>query len=111
MHHAELNNANQDYLSSLYRTYRSQMFYTARSVLGNDDDAEDAVHSVFLRLTSSHLQTIRAIGDDRRRRNYLLKAAKNTALNILTQKKRIFDTDIPFLNHFFILPIRIILRR
>ncbi len=34
----------------IYIEYRDPMFFMARSVLGNDSDAEDIVHDVFLRI-------------------------------------------------------------
>lgn len=34
----------------IYIEYRGPMFFMARSVLGNDSDAEDIVHDVFLKI-------------------------------------------------------------
>lgn len=66
----------------IYHSYRSQMKRVAVNVLGNMDDAEDAVHEAFYRVAEKHLDTVRAICDERDLRNYMLKAAKNAALNI-----------------------------
>lgn len=66
----------------IYHSYRSQMKRVAENVLGNEADAEDAVHEAFYRVAEKHLDTVRAICDERDLRNYMLKAAKNIALNI-----------------------------
>lgn len=76
-------------LEDLYLQYRKQMFLAARSLLDNDADAEDAVHDVFLRISQSHLPRLRRIGSKADLRNYLLKAAKNTAISILRKKSRL----------------------
>lgn len=34
----------------LYNKYRKRMVYTAYSVLGNNEDAEDAVHDTFIKI-------------------------------------------------------------
>lgn len=40
---------------SLYTAYRGLMFHTARRILNNDQDAEDAVHMAFLSLAEHSL--------------------------------------------------------
>jgi RNA polymerase sigma-70 factor (ECF subfamily) len=72
----------------IYMRYRKQMFVVARSYLQNDADAEDAVHDVFVRIASACWDTVRKITDETDLRNYLLKAAKNRALNILDRSER-----------------------
>ena len=67
----------------LYASYRKRMVYTAYCILGNKEDAEDAVHDAFLKIA----RNVRAIGDpgSAEALSYVLKAAKNTAIN-LSQK-------------------------
>lgn len=72
----------------LYYSYRKQMITVAQSVLQNNDDAEDTVHEVFLRIAVRYMDIIRSIEDEKDLRNYLLKATKNTALNMRQKKKR-----------------------
>ena len=67
----------------IYINYRKQMFLVARSVLGNDSDAEDIVHDVFLKIAKKHMTRISRIENDTDLRNYLLKATKHTALDHL----------------------------
>lgn len=70
----------------IYESYRKQMLAVAISILKNNEDAEDAVHDVFYRIAAKHIKVIRKIENIDGRRNYLLKAVKNTALNMLKKK-------------------------
>lgn len=72
----------------IYVTYRKQMLSTANSVLHNNEDSEDVVHEVFLRIATKHMPFIGGLTDPNDVRNYLLKATKNTALNELKKKRR-----------------------
>lgn len=45
----------------IYLNYRKQMLLVARSVLGNDTDAEDVVHDVFLKIAKKHMSRISKI--------------------------------------------------
>ncbi len=71
----------QAIFEKIYLGYRKQMFFLANSILEHREDAEDAVHEVFLRIATRHMATIRKITDSTDLRNYLLKATKNTCLN------------------------------
>lgn len=77
---------------NLYYSYRKQMITVAQSVLQNNDDAEDTVHEVFLRIAVRYMDIIRSIEDEKDLRNYLLKATKNTALNMRQKKRDISHT-------------------
>lgn len=68
-----------------YTAYCRQMFYVARSVLGNDQDAEDAVHNAFVGL-AKHIDVLISADEDKGR-GYCIKAAKNAALNIAKKNK------------------------
>lgn len=72
----------------IYISYRKQMFLVARSVLGNDSDAEDIVHDVFLKIAKKHMTRIGKIEKETDLRNYLLKATKHTALDHLRKHRR-----------------------
>lgn len=69
-----------------YVTYRRQMFFAAKSVVGNDADAEDAVHNAFMGI-AKHIETL-LDADEEKAKYYCIKAAKNAALNIVRQNKR-----------------------
>ena len=67
----------------LYKNYKKRMVSVAFSVLGNKEDAEDAVHDTFIKIA----RNMRSIGDldSDETLSYVLKAAKNNAIN-LSQK-------------------------
>lgn len=80
--------AHRRLFEEIYISYRKQMFLVARSVLGNDSDAEDIVHDVFLKIAKKHMARISKIEKDTDLRNYLLKATKHTALDHLRKHRR-----------------------
>lgn len=71
----------------IYYTYRKRMFAMADSVLHNKDDAEDVVHDTFIKIA----RNIKSIDepDSDRTLSYVLKATKNTAINLLNKHKKI----------------------
>lgn len=73
----------------IYNSYRKSMFYVARDILGDRMDAEDVVHDVFSKIASKHMDRIRHIDDEDDLKNYLLKATKNTAINLAKRKERV----------------------
>ena len=73
----------------IYNTYRKSMLYVAKSILHDSLDAEDAVHDVFLQVASKHMGLMSRMENEEDRRNYLLKATKNTALSMAKKKARI----------------------
>lgn len=79
---------------NLYYAHRKQMISMAVYILHNDDDAEDAVHEVFTLIASKYMDVVKSIELDEDLRNYLLKAVKNTSLNMLKKRKReVLSTD------------------
>ena len=64
------------------------MIYLAKSYFENEEDAEDVVHDVFVRIATRHMKFIQTLSNPEDVRNYLLKATKNTALNELKRKGR-----------------------
>ncbi len=79
--------ADQKLLEDIFYSYSKQMVSLAMTYLKNTDDAEDAVGTVFERIASRNFDVVRSIKNDCDMRNYLLKATKNTCLNMLGQKK------------------------
>lgn len=71
----------------VYRTYKKQMGYLAKSLLGNQQDAEDVVHDVFCRIASSHLSVITTAENEADVRNYLFKSVKNACISVQRGKK------------------------
>ena len=82
-------------LEHIYNNYRKQMFYLARTIVKTDEDAEDVVHDVFCSV-AVHMQIIRNAPCEKDRRNYLLKATKNKAINVLYKRntRTQYDTSV-----------------
>lgn len=72
----------------IYNSYKNQMVILAVSILNNNDDAEDAVGDVFLRIAQKNFDVVRGIKNDTDLRNYLLKVTKNTSINKINTKKK-----------------------
>ncbi len=72
-------------LEQIYEKYKNRMFVSAYRILGDPHKAEDAVHDSFIAI-SRNLDKITDI-DSVSTASYLIKAAKNTALN---QRKKSF---------------------
>lgn len=83
----------------IYLSHRKQMVILAITILGSEDDAQDAVGDVFLRIAQKNWDTVKQIKNNTDLRNYLLKATKNTALNKIKAAKKdnvSLDTVIEF---------------
>lgn len=78
----------QKLFEDMFLSYRKQMVTFAVTILGNEDDAQDAVGDVFLRIAQKNWDVVRDIKNETDLRNYLLKATKNTALNKIKSKKK-----------------------
>ena len=70
----------------LYRTYRRLMFHVAREILGNDQDAEDAVQEAFLSIAKN----FEKISTEERHKTkaFVVIVVRNKAINLLSQRKR-----------------------
>lgn len=73
----------------IYNSYRKQMILTAISILHDPAEAEDVVHEVFLKIAIRHMDRMQSLENETYRRNYLLKAVQNTALNWHKKKSKI----------------------
>lgn len=86
---AYLDDDNDKYLfEEIFNSYKKQMVTLAQSMLNNQSDAEDAVGDVFLCIAQKNWDAVRSIKDKTDLRNYLLKATKNTALNMINSKRK-----------------------
>ena len=86
---AYLDDANDQRLfEDIYYSYRKQMVTLALSILGKKEDAEDAVSKVFVRIAEKNWEVVRGLKSDTDLRNYLLKATKNTSLNMIKARKK-----------------------
>lgn len=73
----------------IYNSYRKQMILTAISILHDPVEAEDVVHEVFLKIAIRHMDRMQSLENETYRRNYLLKAVQNAALNWRKKKSKI----------------------
>lgn len=81
--------ADQQLLEDIFYTYSKQMAEYAGTILQNKDDVEDVVGTVFERIAARNFDVVRSIQNETDLRNYLLKATKNTCLNVLRKKQRV----------------------
>jgi RNA polymerase sigma-70 factor (ECF subfamily) len=73
------------------------MLNLARSILRDPYTAEDVVQDVFVKIAAKHIERIEQMNSNVEIKNYLLKATKNTALNVLLKKhnETISLDDVP----------------
>lgn len=67
-------------------SFRKQLIAYVMSMHNNREDAEDIVHDVFLCMASKHMDVVRKLRCKTDMRNYLMRAAKNTMLNMFKKK-------------------------
>lgn len=75
---------------ALYTAYRGLMFHTARRILNNDQDAEDAVHMAFLSLAEHSLPS--ELGP--RVRCLAVTVAERKAIDLYRAKRRHPQTEL-----------------
>ncbi|MFI3141495.1 MAG: sigma-70 family RNA polymerase sigma factor [Clostridia bacterium] len=71
----------------IYHNYKNQMFYVANSVLKNTHDSEDVVQETLASI-AKNMKSIANLSDEVHLKNYVLKATKNRALNLLPKRKK-----------------------
>jgi RNA polymerase sigma-70 factor (ECF subfamily) len=77
-------------LAEVYREHYRMAYRTAYAITGSSEDAEDAVQTIFLRLTRREFPP----DLNKNPRAYLYRAAVNLALNIIRERKRRTSTSI-----------------
>ncbi|MEN7546297.1 RNA polymerase sigma-70 factor [Rapidithrix thailandica] len=80
---SELKKGNCDALKEVYNKYWYRLYRLSMKYLSNQEDAEEAVQDVMLKLWK-YRENIR---EDKELDGYLLKIAQNTLLNTLRKKK------------------------
>lgn len=78
----------------LYHTHRQEMFFSARDILGDDKDTEDAVQEAFL-AAIPYLSRLPEDPAHPKTRNFLLTLADSKAIDIYRKRKRrtLFSRD------------------
>ena len=82
----EMQQINKTQFSKLVETHQLSMYRLAKSLLNNEDDAEDAVSSAILKAYDGR-NTIR---DVKNFKSWILKIVSNEAYSIFRKKKRLF---------------------
>ena len=75
----------------IYNTYRDMMTGIAMQILGNEQDAQDAVHQAFLSIINSFKKISKMKCPDLT--GYIVIIVKNKSIDILREHKRIVDFD------------------
>ncbi len=75
-------------ISALFERYSQDAFRVANAILQRDEDAEDVVQDLFVRILERHLPTVRDLPSEEDVRGYLLTAAHNLALNAFSRRER-----------------------
>ena len=84
----------KQFFEDLFDNYKKQMFLLAMSYLHNESDSEDAVQNTFVRIIKNSRGTVLKIENDTDMRNYLLKATKNSCIDIMRKNsKQNMDSD------------------
>ena len=75
----------------IYYEYRERMYSAAFDVVKNNEDAEDAVHNAFVGIANN----MESIGEaiSQRTLSYVIKAAKNAAINIYNKNNKIITVE------------------
>lgn len=79
--------AEQTFFGVLYQRYKQEMFFSARDILGDDKDAEDAVHEAFLSALP-YLGRLPTDPDHPKTRNFLLTLVDSKAIDIYRRRRR-----------------------
>ncbi len=85
-------NSDADLLKELFETYREMMFKTAKGILCNDFNAEDAVQEAFLHIINN-LDRISQISIENRG-SYLNKVVTNVCYDLVRNKNRRHECNI-----------------
>lgn len=79
--------AEQSFFSLIYHRYKQEMYFSARDILGDAKDAEDAVHEAFLSAIP-YLARLPKDPSHPKTRNFLLTLADSKAIDIYRKRKR-----------------------
>ena len=74
----------------IYLKYRELLFYLARRRLENEQDAEDAVHQVYVK-AAEHIRHIRPPCPETKR--YLVVTLENTVTDMLRKRSRVVELE------------------
>lgn len=76
----------QSRFEKMYITYRKLMFHVAKGILGNDQDAEDAVHDAFLAIAKNFDKI--STDDRHKTKAFVVIVVENKAIDLYRKKQR-----------------------
>lgn len=82
----------QSKLEAIYNAYSDAMYYRAYAVLKNRQDAEDAVHTAFVKLSEHMAKLSEPLS--RRTRSFALIVAENAAIDIYRKKRKCREVEL-----------------
>ena len=77
----------------VYQSYKGLMFYTANRILNNPQDAEDAVHTAFVKIAENISKIQEAVCP--KTKVFVVTIVENTAIDLYRKKKRLNIIDFP----------------
>lgn len=75
----------------IYLKYRNLMFYVARKILNNQQDAEDAVHQAFVSIIEN-LEKISDVGSPKTR-SYIVIIVERKAIDLIRKNEKIISME------------------
>lgn len=81
----------QSKFEKIYLTYKGLMFYVAKQILNNEEDAEDAVHDAFIVVAKN----IKKIADPvcPKTQSYIVNIVESKSIDIYRKNKRMKTTE------------------
>lgn len=77
----------------VYQSYKGLMFYTANRILNNPQDAEDAVHTAFVKIAENISKIQEAVCP--KTKVFVVTIVESTAIDLYRKKKRLNIIDFP----------------
>ena len=77
----------------VYQSYKGLMFYTANRILNNPQDAEDAVHTAFVKIAENISKIQEAVCP--KTKAFVVTIVENAAIDLYRKKKRCDTIDFP----------------
>ncbi len=91
MYTANLNTEDCTKFENIYYTYRSMLFNFAKSMVKNEQDAEDILQNALIKI-ADNLDCINSV-DSRQTASFLMVITKNCALDFLRRQKNTVSID------------------
>lgn len=79
----------QQLMEDIFHTHVERMLLYAEELLGEKEEAEDIVATVFEKIVARYFDVVRSIKVKTDLYNYLMKATKNTCLNYIKVRQRV----------------------